>query len=330
YLLGIVSLQAGHLDGAAMHFTASIEQRYVLEPRAAIESFAGLALTHALLGREQAVDKALDQMTSYVGEYDEPEYVLLVDSCVARLRLLRGQLDQPVQWTLAARSEVTADQLMFWLEVPALTRARILLVSGSEADLQTATDELRTLRQQCENWHFVGQRIEAGALESLILEKLGRKEDALDMLEQTLTIASAGGWIRPFVEPGRDMERLLRRLAEQRGPSAHLQVALDALQARLQPAAAVGPDIAQPETTSIREPLTRRELDILKLLAHRLQNKEIAAKLFVSPETVKSHLKNLYQKLEVTNRRDAAAKAMEILAAMENQTGITDRPPSQT
>ena len=118
------------------------------------------------------------------------------------------------------------------------------------------------------------------------------------------------------------MERLLRRLAEQRGPSAHLQLTLEAFQARRQPAAAVGPDIAKAETTSTREPLTRRERDILKLRAQRKQNKEIAPALFVSPETVKSHLKNLYQKLEVTNRRDAAAKAMEILAAMENKLGL--------
>jgi len=197
-----------------------------------------------------------------------------------------------------------------WLEIPVITELRIMVATGSHENLEQASELCGTLHQSVEAVHNTYQMIEILVLQCIALGKQGRIDEALKVLQQVIKLAEPGTWIRPFVELGRPMAELLERLVDRKGGSDYLQLVLDKFPGPGQQPAGTAAD----SETWLAEPLTRRELDVLELLAQRLQTKEIAARLFVSPETVKSHLKNLYQKLDVKNRREAAIKAAEILS----------------
>ena len=149
----------------------------------------------------------------------------------------------------------------------------------------------------------------------------------MSILRGAIELAEPGGVIHPFVELGLPMSDLLKRLIQKNIAVDYLGQLLTAFSDDAQVAA---PDAVEHPSTSphlprslsprplvsptptpqpLVEPLTNRELEILELLAQRLQNKEIADKLFVSTETVKTHLNNIYQKLNVSNRREAVEKA---------------------
>ena len=330
YLEGCAHLQTNELDVASRHFSRALERRYILETRAVLDAFSGLALAQQLMQQSDNAQETEDQLQRFADELNDPMTLAVADSCAARLSVLRGNPSPAESWTRSLTEEPAPESLFMWLEAPLITQARCFIAEGSKRSLKAATESLRNLKQQCEEWRFTCQIIEIAVLQALALEKRGRADEALDALKDAVALAEPGGWIRPFVEAGQTMADLLMRLRQQNVSVDYIERILAAFpdtasttplpdlrstnDKREFEAETVTP-IQNPKSkiqNSLIEPLTNRELDVLELLAQRLQNKEIAEKLFVSPATVKSHLESIYQKLNVGNRREAVDKAKKI------------------
>jgi LuxR family maltose regulon positive regulatory protein len=151
-------------------------------------------------------------------------------------------------------------------------------------------------------------------LQASALQKQGRTDEALAVLEAAVDLARPGGFIRPFVESGPTVESLLKRLAAKNIALDYIGRLLDAFredQRGVKPGAFGTQTVSKSSFSNqpLIKPLTNRELQILDLLGQHLQNKEIAVKLFISPETIKTHLNNIYRKLNVTGRLQAVEKA---------------------
>ena len=319
YMRACTFLHRHELEQAARHFEVAVEQRYILHRIAAVESLAGLALTQELMGQWDRARQTTLLLQNFAEELSDPAYLYIAQSCKARIDVLRGDLVNASVWAGNNTEPPEFAEMFMWLEVPALCRTRVWIAQGSEESLKRACDLLEEIVTRSQSWNLVNHEIEAGALRSLALEKLGRAEEAIACLVKTLQMATPGGWVRPFLELGQPMAALMARLHQQQKISDfshHLMSLLSSASVSTEREVANEPDPVG-ISSLIQEKLTRRELSILELLAQRLQNKEIAARLFVSPETVKSHIKRLYQKLDVHNRRDAAAMARQMITAKE-------------
>ena len=163
------------------------------------------------------------------------------------------------------------------------------------------------------------------ALKALALQAEGRDAAALAAVEQALAAGEAEGYCRTLLQHGQPMAELLRRASAAPGPyAAYAGQLLSALERELQPPAAaaaprpparpappVPPEPPRPRPPALVEPLSARELEILRLLNTPLSSTEIAAQLFVSANTVRTHMRNIYGKLGVHDRVAAVVRAQE-------------------
>ena len=126
-------------------------------------------------------------------------------------------------------------------------------------------------------------------------------------LHEALRLAATGGFIRNFLDEGEAVIGLLREESRRKGAIGPEH----AFALRLLQASDTAPDTTTESTQSL-DALTDREKEILTFLANGVSNREMAGRIFVSENTVKFHLKNIYSKLAVTSRLQAVTAAREI------------------
>ena len=237
-----------------------------------------------------------------------PVAALRVRTCIAQ-----GRLDEGLAW-VHARGLSYGDTPSYLHEFEHITLARVLLaqhrLDGVERTLPEATELLERLLKAAEAAERMGSTLEILVLQALAFQLKGDLNAALNSLQRALMLAEPEGYARMFLDEGASMARLLRE-AVTRGIMPHyagrLLRALGEVQSQW--AAAPRPPGLQ---TSLVEPLSQRELEVLRLFNTDLSGPEIARELVIALSTLRTHTKAIYGKLNANSRRTAVKRAIEL------------------
>jgi LuxR family maltose regulon positive regulatory protein len=224
----------------------------------------------------------------------------------ARVWIALGRLGEALGWAREQGLSVD-DDLSYLREFEHITLARLLLArdqgEGAERSAHEAARLLERLLLAAEAGGRPGRVIEILVLRALAHQALGDNPAALAALERAVTLAEPEGYVRVFADEGPPVASLLKAAAKQGTRRDYVRRLL---------AAASGTEDNGPAEQGLIEPLSDRELDVLRLLGSELDGPAIARELMVSLNTVRTHTKNIYAKLAVTNRRAAVRRAAEL------------------
>jgi ATP/maltotriose-dependent transcriptional regulator MalT len=260
-----------------------------------------------LLGAIHLLDEA---QQVYMGDF-LPD-VRPISASTARLLAAQGRIGEALTWA-SEHGLSPADDLSYRREFEHVTLARVLLAQytgvGTGDYAGAAAGLLGRLLQAAEAGERTGSVIEILVLQALTAHARGNTSDALAALERALTLAEPEGYVRVFVSEGPPMASLLITVAKRRASWTYVRRLVDAC----------GP--AGEATTANRpgryaqglvDPLSERELQVLRLLGTDLDGPAIARELVVSLNTLRTHTRNIYAKLGVTSRRAAVRQAGEL------------------
>src|SRR5579871_2840589 len=300
-----------------------------------IASEAHLPLAHIcyewndLEGAEQHGQQSLHLARQYGSGIDR---FVLCEVFLARLKLAQGDvIGAAARLSEAARSarqhnfvarlpEVAAAQVLTFLRqgnvvaaahlaethnLP-LSQARVHLARGNPA---AALAVLAPWQAEVEARGWADERLNVLTLQALALQAQGDQSQAVQVLYDALALAEPGGFIRLFVDEGAPMAQLLAAAAAQGRMPDYTGKLCAVFEAEAQQHAAPA---SLPSAQSLIEPLSPREVEVLRLIAQGLSNQEISERLVLALSTVKGHNLKIFGKLQVERRTEAVARAREL------------------
>jgi LuxR family maltose regulon positive regulatory protein len=229
-----------------------------------------------------------------------PWQSIWVKSALARLWIAQGNLDRASHFI--QQSGITMDDEIPYLREPEYRILLRLLLAQGDHDAALALS--KRMLQKAEATNRMGRVIEILILQALAFQ--GKKEvsHALAVLERAVSLAQPEGYVRAFLDEGEPMAKLLYQAKTHRIGTGYAAELLSAM--------GEASGATQPPAQLLIEPLTMRELEVLKLIEAGYSNQEIAAKLVISIPTVKRHISNIYAKLGVKSRTHAVSLGREL------------------
>jgi len=271
----------------------------------AMLNWCNLCLIVALYSRKHfaGVEAIIQEIEEYGWDRLPPWIVIRIKAWQLRLWLAQGKIEEISQWLAERGLEVTGnlDRINEW---EYLTLVRFLIATGHPSE---TLDLLKRVYTNANNRGHISRAIEILNLQALAMQAVGDTRQAMTVLEQSLALAEPRGFLFAFVNEGSPMARLLYEALSREISPEYVQKLLAAF-----------PDV-EPEKNIMRnpivsdsewiEPLSERELEVLQLIADGISRPEIASRLVISLNTVKTHARNIYDKLGVNNQMQAVGKA---------------------
>ncbi|MFZ5810083.1 MAG: LuxR C-terminal-related transcriptional regulator [Chloroflexota bacterium] len=331
--LGQIQEEKYQLRQAANTYQSVLQRLNVYSPPNAPVAYLGLARICYEWNDLNAAEQYGEQSLRLASQYDQVlDRLIMSKLFLARLHLVRNDTDSAAHTLSQAEQmarqhnftfdlpDIAAAQVMFHLHVGNIDAARKLAwqydlpviqarVLLAQNDPHAALALLDTQRQQMEIQGWTARLLRVKVVQSVALYACGEKEKAVELLNEVLALAEPEGSVRLFLDEEALMANILLAAAAQGSRPDYVNMLLEAFEAepKGQPLS-----VSVTPSASLIDPLSPRELEVLRLIAQGLSNQEIGQQLFLALDTVKGHNRRIFEKLQVNRRTEAIARAREL------------------